>query len=102
MKANLGFTVQPGTLNILLTENSADKFRRLVESARGVKLESPGKFKPALLFKAEILGAPAAVVYPFVEGRGYRIIELASPVNLRSLFNLKDGTPVKIYIHLEE
>jgi len=96
----VGFTPASGTLNILLSPRSSTILRDLVESGLGFKLEPPKGFKPALIFKARILGVPSALIHPIIEGRRIEIAEFVSPVNFRRMFNLRDLMPIAVQLDI--
>ncbi|MCS7113774.1 MAG: DUF120 domain-containing protein [Nitrososphaerota archaeon] len=98
----LGFTPTPGTLNILLAPRSSRVLRSLIGCDLGIKLESPEGFKPALIFKARILGVPSALIHPLIEGRRIEVAEFVSPVNFRGTFNLKDLTPIPVWLDIDK
>lgn len=103
VKDRFGFTPVPGTLNILLAPRSSMILQEALSNPNlGVKLKPPEGFKPAVLFKASILGVPSALVHPIIEGRRIEIAELVSPVNLRRSLNLKDLTPVILKLDIDK
>jgi CTP-dependent riboflavin kinase len=102
VRDKVGFTPAPGTLNIFLFPRSLTILRDLVESGLGFKLEPPKGFKPALIFKARILGVPSALIHPIIEGRRIEIAEFVSPINFRRMLDLKDLTPIAAQLDIDE
>ncbi|MBS7642359.1 MAG: DUF120 domain-containing protein [Candidatus Bathyarchaeia archaeon] len=103
IRDRFGFTPTPGTLNILLAPRSSIILQKILSNPNlGVKLEPPEGFKPAVLFKASILGVPSALVHPIIEGRRIELAEFVSPVNFRRSFNLKDLTPILVQLDIDK
>jgi riboflavin kinase len=97
IEEKLGFTPYPGTLNLLLSEESA-RFRKLLEKAKSVKICPAKGYCIGIIVKAAINGVKCALVIPQVEGYPENILEIIAPVNLRETLKLKDGDSVAVAV----
>ena len=99
IEEQLGFTPYPGTLNILLSEESA-KRRKLLEKATSVKICPPRGFCSGTVFKASIGTLECATVIPEVAGYPEDILEIIAPANLREKLELVDGDGITVTVNL--
>ena len=99
IKQKLGFTPYPGTLNIMLSEESV-KRRKLLERAHSIKICPADGYCNGLLFRAFTSSLECAIVVPEVEGYPKTLLEIISPVNLRETLQLKDGGEVTVTVNL--
>lgn len=104
-KEKLGFTPFPGTLNVKLSAQSAQKrqMQGSFESARAINIlgfESEGrKFGGAKCFKARVNGkVDGAIIVPERSHYGEDVLELVSEKNLRKALKLKEGKSVWIEV----
>jgi riboflavin kinase, archaea type len=97
MEQKLGFTPYPGTLNLLLSEEST-RFRKLLEKAKSVKICPAEGYCIGIVVKAAINRVECAVVIPQVEGYPENILEIIAPSNLRETLKIKDGDSVAVAI----
>jgi len=96
----LGFDPYPGTLNLKL-ENAEDLERfRLLKNKPGIEIKpGSGDYCVGFCFKALIESKiEGAVVIPKVKSYEPDLLEIISPINLRTSLNLWDGDIVKIKI----
>lgn len=91
MEEKLGFLVYSGTLNIRLTSESAH-VKRMLAKTPGIEIIPASGYYPGKLFKASLMGLECAVVIPEVPRYPENVIEVISSMNLRSRFNLVDGS----------
>jgi len=104
-RAKLGFDPFPGTLNIRLGKDEAQK-RRLLEGYPSVYIEGfqnqKRSYGPAKCYKAIVEEkVHAAIILPIRAHYGEDVIEIISPESLRNRLKLKDGdvVGVRIFLH---
>ncbi|MEM0141458.1 MAG: DUF120 domain-containing protein [Thermoplasmatales archaeon] len=100
IKRVLGFTPFAGTLNIKLTEES-ESYIPILNSIKAYDIlpfEQEGrKFGGVRILKAKFKDSEAGVVIP--ERTHYEnVLEIISPEQLRSRYNLRDGDRLKVVI----
>ena len=93
----LGFTAYPGTLNIRLTQDSAEK-RQLLDNAEGMVVEPEAGYCRGVLFRAQIGGLECAVILPKIPKYPSDVLEVIAPVCLREKLNLADGGKVVVEV----
>lgn len=99
VKQKLGFTPYPGTLNVMLSEESV-KRKKLLEKARSIKVCPADGYCNGALIKALIGTLECAIVVPEVAGYPKGILEVVAPVNLREQLQLEDGSEVTVTVIL--
>ena len=99
IKQKLGFTPYAGTLNIRLSDESANQ-RKLLENAAFMKIRPAEGYCNGKLIKASIGKLDCAIVVPEVAGYPKGAIEIIAPVNLRETLQLEDGGEVKVSVNL--
>ncbi len=99
IKQKLGFTPYPGTLNVMLSEESV-KRRKLFEKARSMKVCPADGYCSGILIKAFIDKLECAIVVPEVAGYPKEVLEIIAPVNLREQLQLEDGSEVAVTVVL--
>jgi CTP-dependent riboflavin kinase len=97
IEEKLGFKPYPGTLNLMLSEESA-RFRKLLEKAKSVKICPAEGYCVGIIVKATINKVECVLVIPQVEGYPENILEIIAPANLRETLKLKDGDSVAVAI----
>lgn len=96
----LGFTPHPGTLNIKLTENSAN-IKELLRKAKATEILPKKDFCSGRCFNAYFMNnLKCAIVIPEIANYPEDVIEVIAPINLRRKFQLKDGDLVEVKIVL--
>jgi riboflavin kinase len=95
VKEKLGFSPYPGTLNVLLFEESA-KRRKLLETADAVRICPAEGYCNGILHKAHIAEVECAVVIPEVAGYPCNYLEVIAADYLRAKLQLKDGDTVTV------
>jgi len=93
----LGFEAYPGTLNLRLNKEDAEK-RRLLETAAGILVLPETGYYSGALFKAKIGALDCAVVVPLVPNYPVDVLEVIAPVYLRGQLGLKDGVAVAVSV----
>ena len=99
IQQKLGFTPYSGTLNIRLTEQSREK-RKLLDPARGMRIEPEADHYLGVLFKASIAAFEAAVVVPIVPNYPADVLEVIAPVYLRRHLGVGDGNAVAVAVRV--
>lgn len=99
IEEKLGFTPYPGTLNLLLSEESA-RVRKLLEKAKSFKIFPAEGYCVGILIKATIKGLKCALIIPQVKGYPENILEIIAPVNLREALKIADGDAVTVKVNL--
>lgn len=100
----LGFDPFPGTLNVEVDPVDREKVAEVKESQGHLvaEFESEGRtFGAVKVFKAEILGVEAAVIFP-IRSHHTHTLELISPHHLRERLSLKDGAEVRVRIDVTQ
>ncbi len=105
LRAALGWTPFPGTLNLKLDAESA-KMKSRLESMGGVKVKSfverNQRFGSVKLFQCAVKSkggeARGAVILPEESFYGESVLEAIAPFNLRSHLAAKDGAAVAVKI----
>ena len=95
----LGFTPYPGTLNVMLSEESV-KRKKLLEKAHSIKVCPADGYCNGTLIKASIGKLECAIVIPEVAGYPKGVLEIIAPVNLRETLQLEDGGEVTVTVNL--
>jgi riboflavin kinase len=102
IKKKLGFEPYPGTLNLLLINDSEKKMKERLRRMNGIKVEGFRKggkiFGSIKCFNCRINGIKANVIIPERSHYGSNIIEIISPFQLRNKMKLKDGDEVVVRI----
>jgi riboflavin kinase len=99
IKQKLGFTPYPGTLNVMLSEESTQR-RGLLEKAPSIKICPSDGYCTGVLFKALIGTYQCAVIVPDAPSYQKALLEVISPHNLREVLQLKDGSEVTATVNL--
>lgn len=99
IKQKLGFTPYPGTLNVMLSEESV-KRKKLLEKAHSIKVCPADGYCSGNLIKASIGTLECAIVVPEVAGYPKRVLEIIAPFNLREQLRLQDGGEVAVTVIL--
>ncbi len=97
IKQKLGFTPYPGTLNIRLTPQSAEKRKLLVDKEKFV-VEPQAGYCPGALFRASVGDVECAVVVPLVPDYPADVLEVIAPIYLRGKLGLVDGCSVAVEV----
>ena len=96
----LGFNPYPGTLNIRLSEESAE-IKRLLDKAKSIEISSIANFCRGKCYRASLKNhVKCAIVIPDVPNYPEDVLEIVAPVNLREKLQLKDGDHIEIEVTL--
>jgi CTP-dependent riboflavin kinase len=99
LKEKLGFISYHGTLNIMLSEESA-KRRKLLERATSMKVCPAEGYCSGKIFKAFVGMLACAVIIPGVPGYPLNVLEIVAPANLREKLQLADGDEITVTVNL--
>jgi riboflavin kinase, archaea type len=99
IEEKLVFTPYAGTLNIRLTEDSAQK-KSLLEKVQGIKIEPQVGYCQGALFRACIDALNCAVVIPKVPNYPSDVLEVIASVYLRGELKLVDGCMVTVTVNV--
>jgi riboflavin kinase len=99
IEEKLGFTPYPGTLNILLSKESA-KRRRLLETVDAMKVCPAEGYCSGILHKACIGELECAVVLPLIAGYPDDYLEVIAADYLRAKLQLEDGDELTVTVNL--
>lgn len=97
IKQKLGFNPYLGTLNILLSEESA-KRRKTLEKSQSMMICPAQGYCLGILHKARIEEFACAVIIPDVTGYPENYLELIAAENMRQKLQLKDGDKVTVIV----
>jgi riboflavin kinase len=95
VKEKLGFSPYPGTLNILLSEESAKRRKRL-ETVDATRIQPAEGYCNGIIHKAHVGKLECAVVIPEVAGYPQNYLEVVAADYLRAKLQLKDGDTVTV------
>ena len=99
VKEKLGFAPYLGTLNVQLSNESAE-CRKLLEKAASMKIRPAEGYCSGKLFNASIGTVKCAIVIPEVAGYPQNVLEIIAPVNLREKLKLADGDEITVTVNL--
>jgi len=101
VKEKLGFEPYPGTLNLVLSNDIAEKISEIFDMKSGFIVSPEDGYFPGRLYKAliehKIFGG---IVRPEVHLYPKTTLEVIAPVYLRKVLNLKDGDEVEVEVLL--
>jgi len=96
IKDKLGFDPYPGTLNLTIDKTQKSLLNDLTP-IRIQSLEKDGKkYGGVNCYKIKINNIVASIVIPDMSEHEEGMIEIISPVNLKSQLNVKDGDKLRI------
>ena len=99
VKEKLGFVPYYGTLNVRLSEESAER-RKLLEKATSMKVCPAEGYCSGKIFKAFVGVLECAIVIPEVAGYPRDVLEIIAPANLREKLQLADGDKITVTVNL--
>jgi len=99
----LGFTPFPGTLNLRLTQESAQARKQLGEMEKAIIIVPVKGFCCGLCYKARIMGKiDGAVILPQLPDYPEDLLEIIAPVYLRTALGLREGDEVRLTVYSPE
>lgn len=96
IQEKLQFTPYPGTLNLILT-NESIQFRTLLKKTQYARIKPVEGFYDGIAVPALINSKKCAIIVPEVENYPTNMIEIIAPLNLRHSLKVKDGDEVSVY-----
>lgn len=99
IKQKLGFAPYPGTLNVMLSEESTQR-RALLEKAHSINICPAEGYCIGALFNAFIGTLQCAIIVPDVPDYQKALLEVIAPHNLRETLQLEDGSEVTVTVNL--
>lgn len=97
IEGKTGFRPFPGTLNLRVDEEEAERLKEHVEKRRIESFRFEGKVYSGLdIYKLEIEGLKAAFIDIDITDYDDSVMEIIAPVKLREQLDLDDGNTVKL------
>ena len=98
--ARLGFSVWPGTFNVLLTDTPSLDLWAEIGRRRGIEIEPPDASAcVARCFRVQINErVGGAIVLPHVPGYPRDQVEIVAALSIRSALEIQDGDPVTVSV----
>jgi riboflavin kinase len=103
IEERLGFKPYPGTLNLRLSKDEANRLKPILKRSKGIMIVPQTGFYPATCFPTMMMNRTrGAIVMPHTPNYPPNVLEIIAPINLRSALSLKDGDLVELLIMLDE
>lgn len=99
IEEKLGFTPHPGTLNILLYEEST-KRRKLLETVSSIEVYPAEGYSSGMFHEARIGKLECGIVIPKVVDYPKNYLEVIAAENLREKLKLRDGDEITVIVTL--
>lgn len=104
---SLGFQPYPGTLNLRLSSETMVEQRRRLDFLKGVEVsgfkDKTRSYGPVKCFRAQIAGGKRGAVLAIARTHyDSSVLEVISPINLRSALGLRDGDECAVRVYLEQ
>lgn len=97
VRQKFGFEPYPGTLNLQVVDPLSRKNLERARALGPVTIEPPtAEFCRAEGVRARVQGLRAALIFPEATVHGEVVLEVLSPVHLRSALHLQDGDSVRV------
>ena len=97
IEEKLCFTPYPGTLNIILSEEST-KRRKLLETVSSIEICPVEGFSSGMIYKAQLGKLECAIVIPKVANYPEDSLEVIAAENLREKLKLRDGDRITLTV----
>jgi len=98
IKKTLGFKPYPGTLNVLLS-NESSRREEMLNRTRRITILAEDGYCNGVLIRSTIDNIECAIVIPEIANYPKEILEIIAPMNLRELFKLEDGDEIRITVN---
>ena len=99
VREKLGFTPYSGTLNIRLTEESAQR-KKLLKTAQKFEITPEKGYCSGIFIEAHMEGLKCGIVLPQVPDHPPDVLEVIAAWNLRERFKIEDGSEVCITVRV--
>lgn len=99
IEEKLGYTPHPGTLNMILSEEST-KRRKLLQTVSSIEVNPAEGYSSGTLHKARIGKLECGIVIPKVADYPKDYLEVIAAENLREKLKLRDGHEITVIVTL--
>ena len=97
IEEKLCFAPYPGTLNLILSEEST-RHRKLLETVSSTEICPVEGYSSGILYKAQVGKLKCAIVIPKVANYPEDCLEIMAAENLREKLKLRDGKSITITV----
>ena len=97
IEEKLCFAPYPGTLNLILSEEST-RHRKLLETVSSTEICPVEGYSSGMLYKAQVGKLKCAIVIPKVANYPEDCLEIIAADNLREKLKLRDGKSITITV----
>ena len=97
IEEKLCFAPYPGTLNLILSEEST-RHRKLLETVSSTEICPVEGYSSGILYKAQVGKLKCAIVIPKVANYPEDCLEIIAADNLRDKLKLRDGKSITITV----
>ena len=97
IEEKLCFAPYPGTLNLILSEEST-RHRKLLETVSSTEICPVEGYSSGMLYKAQVCKLKCAIVIPKVANYPEDCLEIIAADNLREKLKLRDGKSITITV----
>ena len=97
IEEKLCFAPYPGTLNLILSEEST-RHRKLLETVSSTEICPVEGYSSGILYKAQVGKLKCAIVIPKVANYPEDCLEIIAAENLREKLKLRDGKSITITV----
>ena len=97
IEEKLCFAPYPGTLNLILSEEST-RHRKLLETVSSTEICPVEGYSSGILYKAQVGKLKCAIVIPKVANYPEDCLEIIAADNLREKLKLRDGKSITITV----
>jgi riboflavin kinase len=97
IEEKLCFAPYPGTLNLILSEEST-RHRKLLETVSSTEICPVEGYSSGMLYKAQVGKLKCAIVIPKVANYPEDCLEIIAAENLREKLKLRDGKSITVTV----
>lgn len=98
----LKFEPYPGTLNIILSGENAERLDEMLNKYAGFRVSPRNGYLPGRLYRAIIANRiEGAIIRPEVSGYPENLIEVIAPICLKEALGIRDGDEIEVEILFE-
>ena len=97
IEEQLCFAPYPGTLNLILSEEST-KSRKLLETVSSKEIYPVEGYSSGMLYKAQLGKLECAIVIPEIDNYPEDYLEIVAAENLREKLKLRDGNSITVTV----
>lgn len=96
IKEKLGFVPYTGTLNIIISKNNPDIFKKIMPIRISSIKKNNKAYGGASCRKISMNGIKGAIIIPDLTEHDETLLEIIAPINLKSKLKIKDGDKIKL------